>query len=279
MASSKKIVIIYHGDCWDGFAAAYAAWKKFGSRAGYIAGHRDAPPQRIRNRRVYLLDFTYHDPELRLFQRTNLVTAIDHHGTTRKEVESTEDFRFDLDHSGCVLAWRYFHPGKKVPELFKYIEDLDIWALKLKGSRLVRSFLEQHPFDFKAWDKLVRNFERPAFRVQALRDGAILRAHAERIASRAIEETAERVNFLGYKVYAANVPHALVDEVGELLRRKHPPFAIMWRRRGDVLRVGLRGVGRPSVAKLAERFGGGGHPGSAAFSVPWKQGFPWKPVK
>ena len=32
----KSIVVIYHGRCRDGFAAAYAAWKKFGDKASYL---------------------------------------------------------------------------------------------------------------------------------------------------------------------------------------------------------------------------------------------------
>ena len=40
MAPLKSIVVIYHAPCPDGFAAAYAAWRKFGDNASYLsAGH------------------------------------------------------------------------------------------------------------------------------------------------------------------------------------------------------------------------------------------------
>ena len=38
METLKKIVVIYHDQCRDGFGAAYAAWKKFGDDASYIQG-------------------------------------------------------------------------------------------------------------------------------------------------------------------------------------------------------------------------------------------------
>ena len=35
-APKKENIIIYHSDCYDGFSAAWAAWKKFGSKAEYL---------------------------------------------------------------------------------------------------------------------------------------------------------------------------------------------------------------------------------------------------
>src|SRR3989344_3757446 len=36
MHEHKKIAVLYHGGCPDGFGGAYAAWKKFGNMAEYI---------------------------------------------------------------------------------------------------------------------------------------------------------------------------------------------------------------------------------------------------
>ena len=33
---TKNIVVLYHNDCTDGFSAAWAAWRKLGSKADYI---------------------------------------------------------------------------------------------------------------------------------------------------------------------------------------------------------------------------------------------------
>src|SRR3989344_1169898 len=37
---NKKIAVLYHKGCTDGFGAAWAAWKKFGARAEYLGVER-----------------------------------------------------------------------------------------------------------------------------------------------------------------------------------------------------------------------------------------------
>lgn len=276
-ARSEKITVIYHHDCPDGFGAAYAAWKKFGNKAAYVGGRRGGPPENIKGERVYMLDFTYHMGQLRPFMKANVVTSIDHHETTEEETKATVNPSFSLKNAGCVLAWKYFHPGKPVPLLLKYVEDLDLWALKLPKAREVRAFLEQYPFDFKTWDKLMRDFEKPAFRRKAIAAGELLRAHTDILAAR-IADGAELVEFCGHKVYAVNAAHVLTDEVGHLLYGRKPPFAIVWQKTGNLLRISLRGNGRVDLSKMAEKFGGGGHPGSSGITRDWKKGLPWKPV-
>ena len=51
---TKNIVILYHGDCPDGFGAAWASWKKFGDGAEYIGVHHgDNPPDGLKDKEIY----------------------------------------------------------------------------------------------------------------------------------------------------------------------------------------------------------------------------------
>ena len=55
-----KNIILYHKGCSDGFGAAWSAWKKFGSKAQYIAVKYDEePPKNLSGKTVYILDFCY----------------------------------------------------------------------------------------------------------------------------------------------------------------------------------------------------------------------------
>lgn len=277
---NRKIAVIYHGDCWDGFGAAYAAWKKFGNKAAYLAVQRKNAPPAVEGRTVYLLDFTYQGQELRkLMRQAARVTALDHHESQEKETKSTADYRYDLRKSGVTLAWEYFHPGKKTPLLLKYIEDMDLFRLALPRSQAVHAYLQLLPFDFRRLDKLVREFENPARRKEIIQQGTLLNTHFQSICDRIIKDGAELVDFAGYKVYAVNAPHLFSTEIGHKLYAKHPPFAIVWRKQGEWFRISLRGTGKPNLIPIARRFGGGGHRRAAAFSVPIQKGFPWKPVK
>ena len=73
----QKIVVIYHGKCPDGFGAAWVAWKKFGAKAAYLpARDRSAPPVPLKNKIVYIIDYTYDAPIIKKLIKDNIrVTA------------------------------------------------------------------------------------------------------------------------------------------------------------------------------------------------------------
>jgi hypothetical protein len=52
--------VIYHGNCNDGFCAAWVAWLKFGDKAEYIsANYGDEPPPVDSEDILYIVDFSY----------------------------------------------------------------------------------------------------------------------------------------------------------------------------------------------------------------------------
>src|SRR3989338_204024 len=108
--ANKDIVVLYHGNCTDGFSAAWVAWKKFGNNAEYIGvGLDDAPLRGLINKEIYSLDFTYkakYIPEL--LSRNKKLVVIDHHITNTETTKMAQDYLFDLTHSAAVLTWKYF---------------------------------------------------------------------------------------------------------------------------------------------------------------------------
>ena len=60
----KPILILYHKNCPDGFGAAWAAWKKFGDKAEYLAvEHSASIPKNLKDRKeIYMVDFCYNYP-------------------------------------------------------------------------------------------------------------------------------------------------------------------------------------------------------------------------
>ena len=154
-----KPLVIYHASCADGFAAAFAAWSKFGDEAEYLPMQYGGGPevQDIRDlcdeREVYVLDFSFPRPVMdALFECAAHVVWLDHHKTAFEMwLADKPDFaptagkeRFetyglatgrkivlDPEKSGAVLAWEYFHPGTEVPLLIKHIDDYDRWQFKI----------------------------------------------------------------------------------------------------------------------------------------------------
>lgn len=274
----KNIVVFYHGSCTDGFGGAYAAWKKFGSRAEYVPLEHGRPlsvfPQK---KEVYFIDIVASEPELMSLIRANRrVTAIDHHITQEKLVKRTQDYLYALNHSGATLAWRYFHKNKKMPRLLLHIEDDDLFKFKVSHTREICAMLELLPYDFKIWDNFAKQLDNLNKRKQIIEKGAHLLSYNNILISDIIESTASHVLFQGVKTYAVNSP-IFKDEIGHRLYTKHPPMAIIWSERKDKRKVSLRSVPSFDVSKLAQKIsGGGGLKNAAGFTMDLKKPLPWK---
>ena len=277
----KKIVVLYHGNCTDGFTGAWAAWKKFGNKAQYIGvKHSAPPPAGITDKdAVYMIDYTYPWKYLsKIIKDNKRVTSVDHHISAKENTEKTFQYSYALNNSGAVLAWKYFHPEKKVPVISRHVEDIDIWKFKLPRTREIFAYMDLFDYDFKTWDKLAKKLENPKTRKQVIKDGTIALLHEDRLVDRLVANNAELVKFEGIKAYAINSPN-FPSQLGHRLVLKLPPIGIVWHEKADKINVSLRSDGNTDVAKLAGKYGGGGHKAASAFTVPKGSKLPWKALE
>ncbi len=282
----RKPLVIYHGPgCMDGMGAALAAVLHFGAEGVELrAAHYDDPPptpEEVRDRKVYLLDFSYPRPVLdRLYTETDgRLMVIDHHRTAQVACHGLPYCHFNLDHSGAVLAWEYFHSTKPVPDLFRYIEDRDLWRWALPESKEISAALAAYGCgdDLDTLQHHYETWESPVSSVQLFMrlasDGGLLRRAARRNIDR-IVALAEEVVLDGHVGLAASCP-LYISEAGEALAEKSGTFGALWFRDGARQRfqVSLRSRSGFDVAAIAEKWpGGGGHAQAAAFSaemLPW----------
>lgn len=276
----KRIAVIYHANCPDGFGAAWVAWKKFGSRADYFA----VPPRMLPEapledyREIYIFDNSFPAEITKTFALAGKrVLTIDHHASSESDVRKSPEYVFDMRHSGAVLAWNYFNQKLKLPKLLAYIEDNDLWKFKLPKSRAANNYIELYPFEFKAYELLAKQFATAKGFAKAAEEGAVIERYREELVDR-IVKSAYHVDFLGHIVLAVN-SQSLISAVGDRLARKHP-FAVVWSEHGAYRRFSLRSRGPFDVSKLAAKFPpGGGHPKAAGFSLPASEPFPWKVIK
>lgn len=275
----KKIAVLYHTNCHDGFSAAWAAWKKFGNKASYIPVEpQTLPKEKIKNSEVYVIDASYHETAIQeLLKNNNFVTVIDHHVSHRKDAEIASQWHFDLNHSGAVLAWQYFHPDKKIPRLLLHIEDLDLWKFKLPHSQEVDVILEFVKLDFRSWDKTVRNFESIRFRKIKFKEAVSMIRYKKMLIEKILRR-AETARFAGYRASVVNSP-VFQSEIGHLLVNKSQPIAVIWFFKKEKFKVSLRSNGKVDVAKIAKKYGGGGHKLAAGFSWPLNKKLPWQVIK
>ncbi len=266
--------VLYHAHCADGFGAAWAAWKRFGADARYLAVQHGAPaPSLPEGSDVYILDFAYTRAETEAIRRRAAsLRVIDHHRTAEEELRGLDYATFDNRKSGAVLSWEFFHPGKPVPEILRYVMDRDLWLHELPRSREVFAGLSSYPMDFEVWSSL-------EVEVLAEEGAVVLRYQRELVDL--LAEGARMETLAGYRVPVANAP-LLGSEVGEELLRRNPaaPFVAMYFDRGDGKRQwSLRSREDFDVSEVARLFQNGGHRQAAGFESEIGPDFMPKPKK
>ena len=275
----KNIVILYHAECSDGFGGAWSAWKKFKNKADYIGvKHGTAPPEGLKDKEIYFIDFIYPEETTKeLIKNNKRVVAIDHHISAKKLVEMTQDYSYAIDHSGSVLAWRYFNPKRPIPRILKYIEDMDLWKFKIPYTMEILAWLNLSDFNFKIWDKLSGVLEKAAGRKRVIRQGKMVVGYEDKIIDKLILG-AEEVEFAGYETSAVNSP-IFSSQIGMKLTKIKPPIGIIWYQRNGKKVFSLRSNGKADVSVIAARFGGGGHKTASGFALDADQSFPWKAIR
>lgn len=271
------IVVFYHKDCFDGFGAAYAAWKKFKDKAAYVGlGHSQDPVNVKGKKEIYFLDYCYSKEIMDEISSSNdKVVVIDHHITNEKTVKSVPEHSYDVEHSGAYLSWKYFHPSKNVPRIVTHIEDQDLWKFNLPFSKEVNTLLDLYDFDFKVWDKLIKEFEIAEKRKKYIESGKMLLRYKKIIVKKIVDKADKGI----FENHEAGIVNSMIfaSEVGNALVEAGHKIAIIWNQRGGETYVSLRSdkKGGVDVSELAAKYGGGGHKAASGFGLKADQKFPW----
>ncbi len=273
MEPLKNIVIIYHADCRDGFGAAYAAWKKFGETASYLPWRdHTVAPEGLTDKEIYIVDFSFVRSTIEvLIAENKSVVVIDHHQTAEADVVAYPQNVFDNNHSGCVLAWQYFHPGTEVPELLYYIEDHDLWRFALTENREYNVALGQYEVSFEVWDALIEELKDENKKINFIAKGALIAKFEDKLIA-TIMKTRERVLFEGNEVWAINAERIYRSILGNKLAELNEAegniaIGIVYYHSHGRVNISLRSRGDVDVAALAEKYGGGGHKRAAGIEV------------
>jgi uncharacterized protein len=275
-----KTIIFYHGKCFDGFGGAYAAWKKFADAAEYVPLSRDEEPpyEMARGAETYFIDFCYPKEEMEQFAAlASRLVVLDHHEGVEDVITSFPEHVYDSKRSGARIAWDYFHPHTPAPQIVRYVEDGDLYRFSLPDARPILTYLYTKEQDFVLWNDLERQLQDPEERVRIVERGTGYAEYAALLVERLVKR-AKLVSFEGYICYLGLAGSMFTSDVGNALASMRPPFALVVNPSIDGFRVSLRrakGDESVDLAKIAQKYGGNGHPFAAAFSLPWGSPLPW----
>ena len=297
----RKTMCIYHGNCADGFGAAWVVRKALGSDVEFVAGIYGQEPPDVAGKDVVIVDFSYkYDILAALARKANSVIVLDHHKSAAEDLARFESFHagveedtrrddgatllgwktahvmansqngptiaccFDMNRSGAMLAWDHYFPNQEPPQLLRHIEDRDLWLFKLEGTREIQANLFSYPYDFEVWDQLMG-----ADVLTLVSDGAALERKHHKDVAELVGVTKRRLNIGGFDIPVASLPYTLTSDAGHLMAQGEPFAACYWDTptgRVFSLRSTDEGI---DVSEIASQYGGGGHRNASGFRVPF----------
>lgn len=266
-------LVVFHAACADGFTAAWVVDKAlreiYRERAPELRpmSYGEPPPEDVEGRDVVMVDISWSRPEMEeMAEKAIRLRAFDHHATGEAELAGLSYCEFDMKRSAAAMAWDAFFPGQHRPWVVDYVQDRDLWRWRLPSSKAVNAYIQTRPFTLAAWDALA---EKSLVEVRDL-GVAILDYLDEYIReTRYLEE--HQITFDGRTVPCVNAPKKGISELLEAMALDAPSrVALGWfkTRAGDY-EYSLRSRGEVDVSKVAERYGGGGHPRAAGFRLPY----------
>lgn len=264
-----KRLCIYHGNCADGFGAAWVVRKYFGEdNVEFFPATHGNPPPDVTGRDVIIVDFSYKRAVLlEMLKTAQNILIIDHHKTAIDDIGDLDEDGLQmflmLEHSGAMLAWMYYFPDTPTPKLIDYVQDRDLWQWKLECSREVSAAVFSYPYDFKVWDDIIANNF-----AQLVVDGvAIERAHFKNI-KELLTVCQRKLKIGGFVVPAASLPYTMSSDAGHFMAQGEP-FAVCYYDTPNGRTFSLRSAeDGEDVSLIAKQYGGGGHKHAAGFSVP-----------
>lgn len=306
-AAAGRVLCLYHYPCPDGIFAALAvhmAHKARGLAVDWRPNTVYAPLSVADldlqgSETVYLNDFSGGPGFARqVAQAAGRVVVLDHHKTAAAELTDPAlvhscpslEVVFDMARSGATISYDFFQLEGLTPEqqqLFKYIEDADLWRWQLPESKAFSAGLASLQLEFDArknpaiFDQLLA--QTPA---SLIARGRPILAEQQRLVTEAVGQAFE-VRLGGAAHVERDWGRCLAVTVGEELARLRSQLgnalAEESARRGlramglvayveagmedpTRIKVSARSIGEAEdTTLLSEAYGGGGHRNASSF--------------
>ena len=269
----EKVYVVYHGNCSDGQSSSWSAWKDLGAEAIYIPMSHDfeLPDFGTEPAKIYCLDYAFKREDYDELSKLHDIIIIDHHASNAKAYASLKNSShvFDMTHSGAVLAWKYFH-STEVPEWLLYVEDRDLFLNRLPRTQAFTAAIMNKPKSIEVYDAISKRSIK-----DICDEGELLLEDQRYMIHNILRNHNTWATITDHDLNVQDVPivnsNVFQSDVAAELNRMYPeaPFAIYYHQEphNGLIKVGLRNARGYDVSLVATHYGGGGHPGAAAFHL------------
>ena len=298
MNGERKMICYHHNDL-DGRCGAAIVLKKYPECSMREIDYKDDPDfskEVELEEEVFIVDFSFTPEkmdELLTITGEESITWIDHHETVKDykyeclpiemkdgikerwaiEFKGLRDFSQECKKSGCELTWEYLFPSEPTPEAVRLIGDYDCWRFDTREETINFQFgmRSEHTDPRSVVWRAVFDGGNTLSRVQDTGKAVV---NYKTNTSRKIMQNGYNIAFEGHTCFVVNTPgidsgmfdlHESKEEYG---------FFISWVYLGHQYRVSLKSINQINVAKIAQKYDGGGHKGAAGFvcdKLPWEE--------
>jgi len=292
--SQHDVVVIYHKNCLDGIAAAWVAW-------AHYKGNVDLLPMQygdsleetfgpnacaLIGKKVYCLDFSFSLEDTKTLMEVCQLIVLDHHETAVRNlgkialtsIKSAADAGInflesvqpppntiivDRNYSGAMLSWMWFHGHAEAPYGIQCVQDRDLWKWQVDGSRQWTAAAFSHELTVENFDMLLM-----VPPTTTIVEGTAIQRHMEKTMN-VLAKSARRFQLDEYDVPIVNCNALFASDLGAKLAQEEA-FSVTYNDSQNGRQFSLRTSRKDvKVNEIAERFGGGGHPGAAGFRIPF----------
>lgn len=303
-------IVITHGECPDGTASAWIINLKLVKQGfdpknvvfmeyrhgqnvfdeyGNILYTKNGEKQSInyKDKRIIMIDVCYsRDDMLTIKRNAESFICLDHHESAEKELKGLDYCIFDMNKSGCQLAWDYCFRDIEPPWFIKLIADRDLWKWIYPETKPFHAAMANRGYTIENLYELYNPGNNSLYsdhKQELLDEGAaIVKVEDKEIKD--AYEWAQRctlttpITKTKYTVFLAHTSKwNLVSELGNVLAARNDcDFSVVWTYnvKDDKWGLSLRGIESKgfSMSSVAEEFiyrgkPGGGHANASGCAI------------
>jgi oligoribonuclease NrnB/cAMP/cGMP phosphodiesterase (DHH superfamily) len=268
-----ETVCLHHNDA-DGRASAAVVRRAYHKQVTtFEMNYGDSIPwERIEPaKRVVVVDFSLPLEEMQRLGYGRELIWIDHHISAIRVLGKAAQAWKGLQNTSeaaCVLTWQYFFPDQPTPRALVLIGDRDVWRWAEADTGPFDAGLGQentHPENDDLWQPLLA--DDPMMLHGLIERGSILRAAQLNDINKCLASLGYPVIFEGQRTLAINARGN--GDFGAAIRVMNYSLAYCYidsMQNGRLMTFVTLFSSEVDVSRIAQKFGGGGHPGAAGFS-------------
>ena len=301
-------IVIFHKGCPDGNAAAWVYWYKLTNRDNHIYftdeyevinqyegiyksrgihTHIKFIPMEagkyptdldVKGKKILMVDVCPKREEIdKIATEVKSLTILDHHKSGERDVENLKYDNvyvvFDMNRSGCQIAWDYINFFSSRPWFVDVIADRDLWNWELPNSKELGNYLFNHGY-YHDWNKMTTLLDftdtQKEMAIEVGKSLLIVENNRIDLAVKQAIKTTVSIDGVDYQVYLTGCSSDITSEVGNrLYKLEDCDFACMYRYNleNDEWFISCRANNKVDLSIITRKLNGGGHPNAAGFSL------------